>query len=182
MAGWSRSAVEMRDHWGGDRMWRSLAFFPIGGLLGTGFGVALGFFPFPYRFPPPQAMEPLPNAEITAVVVRGEFIHAKPSDPIHHGKGRVTVYAGTVFLESNFAPGPGFHVYLVPKPAIRSPSDVDRSMFVDLGRLRSLHGQPEAPGPGRRQAMVLSERRDLVRRVRRAHRAGRPGILMLAGG
>ena len=36
-------------------MWRWLAVFLFGGVLGTGFGVALGFFLFPYVFPPPEA-------------------------------------------------------------------------------------------------------------------------------
>ncbi len=34
----------------GGRMWRFLTVFFVGGLLGAGFGVALGFFLFPYRF------------------------------------------------------------------------------------------------------------------------------------
>ena len=68
-------------------MWRVLAVFFFGGVIGTGFGVALGFFLFPYVFPPPDAMEQLTTAERTAVVRRGRFIHANPSDPIHYGKG-----------------------------------------------------------------------------------------------
>jgi hypothetical protein len=34
---------------------RALIIFPLGGVLGTGFGVALGFFFFPFVFPPPAA-------------------------------------------------------------------------------------------------------------------------------
>ena len=37
------------------RFWRGLAIFLLGGILGTGFGVALGFFFFPFVFPPPPA-------------------------------------------------------------------------------------------------------------------------------
>jgi hypothetical protein len=123
-------------------MWRYLTVFFVGGALGTGFGVALGFFLFPYVFPPPEAMEALSASETTAVVARGAFIHASPSDPIHYGKGRVTVYARTVFLEADFevGPGPKFHVYLVPKPMIRRSSDVAGTMFADLGRLRAFKG------------------------------------------
>ena len=123
-------------------MWRFLTIFFFGGLLGAGFGVALGFFLFPYLFPPPEAMESLAVAEDTAVVARGEFIHANPSDPIHYGSGRVTVYERNLFVESNFevGPGPRFHVYLVPKRMIRSSSDVKGTMFVDLGRLRAFKG------------------------------------------
>ena len=94
-------------------------------------------------------METLSDVEMTAVVARGEFIHANPSDPIHYGRGRVTVYAQTVFLEGDFevGPGPRFHVYLVPKTAIRSTNDVKGTMFVDLGRLRSFAGSQKYPIP-----------------------------------
>jgi hypothetical protein len=123
-------------------MWRFLAVLLIGGMLGTGFGVALGFFLFPYVFPPPEAMESLSALEKTTVVARGTFIHANPSDPIHFGKGRVSVYERTVFLEEDFevGPGPKFHVYLVPREEIRDSSDVKDTMFVDLGRLRAFKG------------------------------------------
>jgi len=122
--------------------WRGLAIFVLGGVLGTGFGVALGFFFFPYVFPPPAANEELAEAERANLVASGNFIQANPSDPIHRGKGRVSVYDKTVFLEPDFevAPGPAFHVYLVPKAAIRSSSDMKDVMFVDLGGLRAFRG------------------------------------------
>ena len=58
------------------------------------------------------------------------------------GKGRVSVYEHTVYLESDFevGPGPAFHVYLVPKGSIRSSSDLKDVMFVDLGGLRAFKG------------------------------------------
>ncbi len=123
-------------------MWRGIAIFLIGGVMGTGFGVALGFFAFPYVFPPPEAAETLRADEQTKIVAKGNFIHANPSDPIHFGKGGVTVYENTVFLEKDFevGPGPKFHVYLVPKAKIRDSSDVHGTMFVDLGRLRAFKG------------------------------------------
>jgi len=123
-------------------MWRYISVFLGGGILGAGFGVALGFFLFPYVFPPPPAMENLSAAEQSAVVANGTFIHAQPSDPVHYGSGRVTVYEKTVFLEPDFkvGPGPKYHVYLVPKAEIRASSDLDDAMFIDLGRLRSFEG------------------------------------------
>ncbi len=123
-------------------MWRFIAIFLIGGIFGTGFGVALGFFLFPYVFPPPPAAETLAAEERTQIVADGTFIHANPSDPIHYGSGRVTIYEGTVFLEDDFevGPGPKFHVYLVPKQKIRTSGDLDGAMFVDLGRLRAFKG------------------------------------------
>ena len=132
-----------------NRLWRGIAIFVFGGVLGTGFGVALGFFIFPYVFPPPAAAEQLAAADRAKLVASGTFIHANPSDPVHYGKGRVSVYEHTVFLEPDFevGPGPAFHVYLVPKASIRSSSDLKDSMFVDLGGLRAFKGSQRYPIP-----------------------------------
>ena len=163
------------------RFWRAVAIFFLGGVLGTGFGVALGFFLFPYVFPPPPAMEQLTEADRAPAAVpsappaapapaasgvppqaaapstpapsgpvaTGTFIHANPSDPVHYGKGKVSVYEKTVFLEPDFevGAGPKFHVYLVPKANIRRSGDVTGTMFVDLGRLRAFKGSQRYPVP-----------------------------------
>jgi len=131
------------------RFWRGLVIFLVGGLLGTGFGFALGIVFFPYLFPPPPAVEQLTEADRTALVASGNFIHADPSDPVHYGSGKVSVYEQTVFLEPDFevGPGPKYHVYLVPKGNIRSSDDVKGTMFVDLGRLRSFQGSQRFPIP-----------------------------------
>jgi hypothetical protein len=132
-----------------NRLWRSIAIFVLGGVLGTGLGIALGFFIFPYVFPPPAASEQLSAAERTKLVASGTFIHANPSDPVHHGRGHVSVYERTVFLEPDFevGPGPAFHVYLVPKTSIRTSSDLKDAMFVDLGGLRAFKGSQRYPVP-----------------------------------
>ena len=123
--------------------WRSLVSFLVGGVLGTGLGVALGFFLFPFFFPPPPAADQLSQADRNSpIVAEGRFIHANPSDPIHWGKGSVTVRQDSVFLGADFevGPGPKFHVYLVPKAPIRTSGDLAGEMFVDLGRLRAFKG------------------------------------------
>lgn len=119
------------------RFWRDLVVFVLGGVLGTGLGVAIGIFVFPYVFP-----QQLAETERTGLVASGMFIHANPSDPVHYGKGKVSVYDRQLFLEADFevGPGPAFHVYLLPKAQIRSSSDLKDQMFVDLGRLRSFKG------------------------------------------
>jgi hypothetical protein len=124
------------------RLWRALAIFFLGGVFGTAFGVALGFFLFPFVFPPPAAMERLAETERASLAASGTFIHANPSDPIHWGRGKVSVYERSVFLESDFevGPGPAFHVYLVPQANVRSSDDVKDKMYVDLGRLRAFKG------------------------------------------
>jgi hypothetical protein len=131
------------------RFWRGIAIFLMGGVLGTGFGVGLGFFFFPFVFPPPPAAEVLTEADRSPLVATGTFIHANPSDPVHYGKGKVSVYERTVFLESDFevGPGPAFHVYLVPKAAIRTNADLKEQMFVDLGGLRAFKGSQRYPIP-----------------------------------
>jgi ABC-type antimicrobial peptide transport system permease subunit len=128
---------------------RSVMIFFIGGILGTVFGIALGFFFFPYVFPPPQATEQLTEADRSALVATGTFIHANPSDPVHWGRGKVSVYERTVFLEQDFevGPGPAFHVYLVPKASVRNAGDVKDAMFIDLGGLRAFKGSQRYPIP-----------------------------------
>jgi hypothetical protein len=128
---------------------RSVTIFFIGGILGTAFGIALGLFFFPYVFPPPQAAEHLTEADRSALVATGTFIHANPSDPVHWGRGKVSVYERTVFLEQDFevGPGPAFHVYLVPKASVRNAGDVKDAMFIDLGGLRAFKGSQRYPIP-----------------------------------
>jgi hypothetical protein len=131
------------------RLGRAIALLFVGGVLGTAFGVALGFFLFPYVFPPPTAAESLTEADRSALIATGTFIHANPSDPVHWGKGKVSVYEKAVFLEPDFevGPGPAYHVYLVPKPSIRTSSDLGDAMYVDLGGLRAFKGSQRYPIP-----------------------------------
>ena len=81
-------------------------------------------------------------ARAAEVLARGTFIHPNPSDPIHYGKGRVTVYEGLLYLEPDFevGPGPKYHVYLVPEAEVLPSTNVAKTMFVDLGRLRAFKG------------------------------------------
>ncbi len=83
------------------------------------------------------------------VVAKGMFIHANPKDPIHYGKGGVTVYQDLVHLESGFevGPGPKFHVYLVPEKNVTPSTNVAKTMYVDLGRLKAFKGSQNYPVP-----------------------------------
>lgn len=123
--------------------WKYSAVFVVGGLLGAGAGFAAAIFVYPYIFlADVVANEQLANAESRAVVARGTFIHADPSDPVHYGKGSVTVYDNAVHLAADFevGPGPAYHVYLVPKADLRRSGDLEGEKFVDLGRLRAFKG------------------------------------------
>src|SRR5438876_76067 len=141
---------------------RDFAIFVVGGVLGIAFGVALGFFFFPFVFPPPPAAEMLSEADRAALVATGTFIHANPSDPVHYGRGKVSVYQRAVFLEPDFevGPGPAFHVYLVRKASLRSSSDLKDAMFVDLGGLRAFKGSqryaiPTGVDPKNYQSVII---------------------------
>ena len=121
----------------------------LGLLLGAAGGFAAGIFLFPFLFPPPEVNESAGERAAADAVARGTFIHADPSDPVHHGKGGVTVYADLVHLESDFAvgPGPKYHVYLVPDGAVTPQTRVAETMFVDLGRLKAFSGSQNYPVP-----------------------------------
>lgn len=115
----------------------------IGGILGIVVGFAVAIFVYPYLFlADVVATEQAPASDQSQMIATGQFVHVNPSDPIHYGKGTVTVYDDTVHLGSDFevGPGPKFHVYLVPKKPVTSAADVENSMFIDLGRLRAFKG------------------------------------------
>ncbi len=121
----------------------------IGGVLGVVGGFAGGIFVFPYLFPPPPLNEVVASKTSSEIVATGSFIHANPSDPVHYGKGRVSVYPKLLHLEADFevGPGPKFHVYLVPDSNITPQTPVQETMFVDLGRLKAFAGGQNYPIP-----------------------------------
>lgn len=124
-----------------------LLIFLLALVLGIAGGFALGIFAYPYIFlgdivASDKVPEKTAGQPQRKVLARGTFIHANPSDPIHYGKGRVTVYDGLLHLEPDFevGPGPKYHVYLVPEAQVLPSTNVARTMFVDLGRLRAFKG------------------------------------------
>lgn len=131
-------------------MTKSVLIFLAGGLLGAAAGFAVGIFVYPYIFLADiVAAERVENPASRKLVAKGAFVHANPSDPIHHGKGGVTVYQGLVHLESDFevGPGPKFHVYLVPEKSVTPATAVAKTMYVDLGRLKAFKGSQNYPVP-----------------------------------
>jgi hypothetical protein len=124
-------------------MARALLIFITGTVLGVGGGFALGIFFYPYIFLADVVAAEKVDAKATKkVAATGSFIHANPSDPIHWGRGKVTVYQDLVHLGADFevGPGPKFHVYLVPDANVTPTTKVAQTMFVDLGRLRAFKG------------------------------------------
>jgi hypothetical protein len=121
--------------------------FVVALVLGLAGGVALGVFAYPYVFladivATEKVTPPAAGTPERKVLARGTFVHSNPSDPIHYGKGRVTVHEGLLHLEPDFevGPGPKFHVYLVPEKEVVPSTNVARTMFVDLGRLKAFKG------------------------------------------
>ena len=124
-------------------MKKAIGWLLVGGVLGGAAGFAAGIFIYPYIFLADiVAMERVENVEGKAAVARGEFIHANPNDPIHYGRGEVTLYDDVVHLGEDFTvgPGPAFHVYLVPEKDVGTDTEVVQTMFIDLGRLRAFKG------------------------------------------
>ncbi|MDH5534196.1 MAG: DM13 domain-containing protein [Betaproteobacteria bacterium] len=131
-------------------MARTIGIFVIGALFGTAAGFAIGIFVYPYIFLADiVAHERVETTPARKLVARGTFIHANPSDPIHHGRGGVSVYQDLVHLENDFAvgPGPKYHVYLVPEANVTPSTEVAKTMYVDLGRLRAFKGSQNFPVP-----------------------------------
>jgi len=127
-----------------------LAIFAVGGVLGIAAGFALGVFVYPYLFLADiVATDQVDNPAARKLVASGTFIHANPSDPIHYGRGKVSVFQDLLHLEDDFqvGPGPKFHVYLVPEQNVVPSTNVARSMYVDLGRLKAFKGSQNYPIP-----------------------------------
>jgi len=122
---------------------KSIVIFLVGGLLGIAGGFALGIFVYPYIFLADiVATDQVDRKAAGKVIANGMFIHANPRDPVHYGKGKVTVYQDLVHLGGDFevGPGPKFHVYLVPEKNVIPSTNVAKTMFVDLGRLKAFKG------------------------------------------
>jgi Electron transfer DM13 len=131
-------------------MKKSILVFFAGALLGGAAGFALGIFVYPYIFLSDiVGTDKVENVASRKGVAKGTFVHANPSDPIHYGKGGVTVYQDLLHLEGDFevGPGPKFHVYLVPEKNIVPSTNVARTMYVDLGRLKAFKGSQNYPVP-----------------------------------
>ena len=118
-------------------------------ILGAVAGFLGGIVAFPYLFPPPPVNEVVTDIENKQLYASGTFIHANPSDPVHYGSGKVSVYNDLLHLEQDFnvGPGPKYHVYLVPDAGITPDTRVQDTMFVDLGRLKAFSGGQNYPIP-----------------------------------
>ncbi|WP_367606953.1 DM13 domain-containing protein [Legionella sp. W05-934-2] len=115
-------------------------------IIGVVIGVVGTVFFYPFIFPPPQVNEQVQNIQGKHVFAEGKFIHLKPWDPIHYGKGGVEIYQGKkqaeVFLQKDFevGPGPAYVIYLSDKADIRTAADFKSAKNTKLGMLKSFKG------------------------------------------
>ncbi len=114
----------------------------VGAVFGAALGVALGFLAYPYVFAPPTATETLSPDDKTRPVGKGSFVHPDPNDPVHWGKGEVSVYENVVFLEPTFevGPGPAYFVYLADQANIRTSEAFKAAKTIELGKIKSFKG------------------------------------------
>ena len=143
-------------------MKKMLLIFVVGGLLGTGAGFTLGIFFYPFIFLADiVATEEVADAQSKIIVAKGGFVHANPSDPVHWGRGGVTVFSDLVHLAKDFevGPGPKYKVLLSDAADIKSSSDVVNSKFVDLGMIKAFKGSQNYKVP---PAVNLAEFKSVV--------------------
>jgi len=129
------------------RFIRGFLLFALGGILGVGACFGLGIYLFPFIFPPPAGTDQLTQTEQQMpVFANGTFIHADPSDRVHWGQGKLTVFNDQIYLNADFkvGPGPDYRVLLVKKANIKSKEEmkelIAKKQFVEVSGLRSFEG------------------------------------------
>ena len=118
----------------------------LGLIIGLAIGIAGTIIVYPFIFPPPEVNERIADINSKTLAASGEFIHPNPSDPVHWGKGGVSIYQqgnlNEVYLESDFevGPGPAYHVYLSSGKDIRNNDDFNSAVNTDIAILKSFEG------------------------------------------
>jgi len=118
----------------------------LGLIIGLAIGIAGTIIVYPFIFPPPEVNERIADITKKTLAASGEFIHPNPSDPVHWGKGGVSIYQqgnlNEVYLESDFevGPGPAYHVYLSSGKDIRNNDDFNSAVNTDIAILKSFEG------------------------------------------
>jgi hypothetical protein len=121
----------------------------LGVAVGAVLGAAAGFFAYPTLYAPYYGKDAVVPVGAGAPRASGQFAQAAPADRVRYGSGGVTVGDDRVELGDDFrvAPGPKYHLYLVPERDIDADTRVDESMFVDLGPLKAFSGRQAYPVP-----------------------------------
>src|SRR5262245_36232834 len=131
-------------------MKKSIIIFFVGAVLGAAGGLALGVFVYPFIFlAHVVATESVSNKASRKQVAAHEVLPAKRRGRIQYCKGKLTVYQDLLHLGGDFevGPGPQYHVYLVAEKNVIPSTAVEKTMFVDLGRLKAFRGSQNYPVP-----------------------------------
>ena len=121
----------------------------LGAMLGGALGLGAGIAAFPSLVGLPTDVVPTHEPPRGPPAGQGSFGQADPQDPRLWGAGGFSLYEGLLRLHDDFevAPGPKYHLYLVPEPDIGRDSPVYDRMFIDLGPLRGFAGRQDYPIP-----------------------------------
>ena len=114
-------------------------------LLGAAGGLAVGLFAYPLLQPPPQPEVVVEDDDPGPLRAMGAFSQLDAQDRSHWGAGGVRLFEREIRLGDDFevAPGPKYHLYLVPIAGVDPDTRVEESMFVDLGPLSDFAGAQE---------------------------------------
>lgn len=127
-----------------------------GCIIGGALGVAVGIFIYPFLFlSDVVAVETLDatKADTRVVLASGQFTQANPNDPVHWGKGEVSLIEEdgkvVVFIGADFevGPGPAYRVYVKEAADITSRKEFQNSEGANLGTLRAFKGSQVYPLP-----------------------------------
>jgi predicted small secreted protein len=127
-------------------MTKQLLIALAGLIAGVIIGVAVTIVIYPFIFPPPEVNEQISNIKSKRIIASGSFIHPNPNDPVHWGKGGISIYLGVntieIFLERDFevGPGPAYHVYLSAGNHINNNDKFITAENMDIGKLKSFRG------------------------------------------
>lgn len=134
-------------------MKKIILYSAVAFVLGIAVGALAMLIAFPFLFPPAEVNESVANVDDKTVTATGAFIHPDPDDPVHWGKGGVSLYeqgeSMEVFLEADFevGPGPDYYLYLVDASDIRNNAAFEAANHVEIARLKSFRGSQVYPLP-----------------------------------
>lgn len=132
-------------------MARLILTFVIGAIIGVAAGLAAGIFVYPQYFPQ-ETIPALNGSPATAAgrpVASGEFIDIDSAGATLRSAGKLRVYNELLVIDASFqvSPGPDYRVYLVPARDVTALTNVEKTMYVDLGPLQAFKGAQRYPIP-----------------------------------
>lgn len=125
-------------------MARLILTFVIGAIVGIGGGLAIGIFVYPHYFPT-QAITATGTQPAIAAgrpLASGAFADVGSGNAAHRSTGKLRVYNDLLVFDADFQvpPGPDYRVYLVPAREVTLLTNVEKTMYVDLGALTAFSG------------------------------------------